>query len=188
MRLLAVDPGSSQSGFVVVDAESPESLYVLSSGTCLNEDMLSSEGIVRDHPGLDALVIEEITPFSAGAGISTRDTIFFSGRLYQLWNSVRPGPAQLVPRHRVRSVLGVPVKKSDGSIKRALEYRYGHPGGQKCTQCKGKAWVGRDHDPCPLCLDHPGMRTPRGILYGVTGHALQALALAVTYLSDTEKK
>lgn len=73
-RLLAIDPGNVESGFVIVDARN----WIQDKGIVPNEQMLD---IVRNWA--EDLMIEKITSYGMSVGQSIFETVFWAGRFYE---------------------------------------------------------------------------------------------------------
>jgi hypothetical protein len=106
-------------------------------------------------PDLPAeLVIEQIASFGMAVGAEVFETVFWTGRFYEAW----PGAStrHRLPRSAVKMHLCQTMRAKDSNIRQALADRFGGSG----------AW---------------GTKKAKGPLWGVTGHALAALAVAVTW-------
>lgn len=75
MKILAIDPGSSLSGYVIYETESK---VVLSFGKIANRKMLE---VIKEHKSI--CLIEKPDFVSMGAGKEVIDTIFWAGRMFQ---------------------------------------------------------------------------------------------------------
>jgi len=73
-KILAIDPGTTESGFVVWDGE-----QILDCGKIDNEAML--EYVATKN--YDTLLIEKIVSYGKSVGQTTFDTVFWCGRFYQ---------------------------------------------------------------------------------------------------------
>lgn len=129
MLLLAIDPGSKESGFVVWDGS-----RILHKGKMENPVIAA---IVRGN-GAECdtqLCIEKITLYQK-VNDDIFDTIIWSGRFIQVWtewNKAAPDPI-LITRTDIKSALlpGVPPKqRNDSAIRMALIDKLGAPGTKK---------------------------------------------------------
>ena len=115
--VLAIDPGSSKSAFVLWDGK--EILY---SGHRPNEDVIAILYAANEDAKVNpALAIESMVSIPQGGGKSICDTIWWSGRFYEAWQ----GKREMVPVHVIKKALGA---KNDLGIRTALIQRFGPPG------------------------------------------------------------
>ncbi|MCA9182055.1 MAG: hypothetical protein KDA51_11400 [Planctomycetales bacterium] len=187
INYFAVDPGNTESGWVFCrrNTDVLGGLDIIDSGIDKNEDLRRSMASSGSIP-TTRLLIE--TPKPQGMLMSSEmvDTIVHIGRFIQLW-STYGGRYSLVFRPHVKLHLCGRATAKDPNVTQALKDRFGGVsvavGGKKCTKCKGRGWLGRDHDNCDSC-DGSGWGVPKGPLYGITSHRWAALALAC-YFVDT---
>lgn len=152
MKLLAIDPGTEQSGWCVFDGEA-----VAASGVMPNAEMLIY--VQRGHFAINGhgLAIEMIASYGMPVGREVFETCLWIGRFVQAWH--RPDSVQLIYRRDVKLHLCGTAKAKDANIRQALLDRFPRTGGGKTPQ------VGTKGQPGPL--------------YGVSTHAWAALAVAV---------
>lgn len=157
-QILAIDPGTRESGYVVWDGAK-----VLESGVIGNESMLAA---IPRHlaTGVDILAIEQIGHYGLGmpAGKEVFDTCRWIGRYTQIWidRCISECPEKrdntyCILRPSIKTYLCGTPRAKDANVRQAIHDRLGKPGTKKQP----------------------------GITYGVTSHAIQALALAV-YVAD----
>lgn len=154
MRLLfAVDPGYEQSALVVYDGS-----RVLEHGTFANAALLQRiSDRVRKRSHL--MVIEQIASFGMPVGEEVFETVFWSGRFAQAWAGYHAEmPVDRLKRHAIKMHLCGQPRAKDGNIRQALIDRFG-PSKEKAI----------------------GRKATQGPLYGLSGDAWAALAVAVTY-------
>ena len=153
MRILAIDPGSAESGWLILADGRPER-----SGTSPNEQLVAA---LRHGAHADVVVIEQLAPrYGLQMGWATLDTARWVGR----FEEAAQQPVVLLRRSVILRHLGVvtsPRKgekrvSADSGVNQALRDRFG-----------GAAAKGTKAAPGPL--------------YGVTGDAWSALAVAVSY-------
>ena len=116
--ILAIDPGTKESGYVTWNGKNILSFGKISN--CLLWDIV----FIQNHP----VVIEEINPYTMGMAI--RDTILWSGQ-FEGAVKARCGQCYYIPRREVRKHLcdsGGP-KITDSVITQALVDRFAY--GQK---------------------------------------------------------
>lgn len=156
--VLAIDPGTRESGFVVWNGSK-----VIESGVAANDLMLRNIARLLAE-GSEILAIEQIGHYGRGmpAGKEVFDTCRWIGRFTQHWIDVcaekypdRWGNTYCVLRPSVKTHLCGTPRAKDPNVRQAVFDRLGKPGTK---------------------------REP-GVTYGVTSHAVQALALAL-YVSD----
>jgi hypothetical protein len=152
--VLAIDPGTTHSAWVVYEIGNSSPLRAFSAKT-------SNEQVLRDTFGsvefINTLVLERMvwygpkTPF----GAETIETIRWSGRFEQAFCGA--GNACWLTSQDVKKNLGVPRGLGDSGVMHALLDR----------------WGGRERA--------VGRKAEKGPLYGLSSHAWRALGLAVTY-------
>ncbi len=190
-QLLVIDPGPEKSGIVVVDSVFREdgTCDVLASGEpdtfsivdwvwnrCASVQSLHVED-ASELWELDGVVCEDIVSMGKMVGRSTFSTCKVIGRLQEAYRGVFGGDMPLISRRDVKTVLaggttlkgdkGARVKVTDAVISGIIKVRYPETGGGKTPS------VGTKGSPGPL--------------YGIKGHAWQALAVALTYLETKNR-
>lgn len=148
--IFAIDPGPTQSGWVVYDSG-----RVVEGGVMLNEEMLT---YLECQTRLCKLAIEMIASYGMAVGKEVFETCVWIGRFQQAWHA--PEKVQKVYRRDVKLHLCGTSKAKDANIRQALIDLYPATGGGKCPQ------IGTKGQPGPL--------------YGVSTHVWPALAVAVT--------
>jgi hypothetical protein len=121
MRILAIDPGTTESGLVLF-----EDGKIIDAGVHDNYDVLrwvKAGGAVM-------LAIETMQAnYAATVGASVIDTLIWVGRFKQAWRE--PDEALLISRQRVKDRLCGNVKAKDSGVRQALIDRLGPPGTKK---------------------------------------------------------
>ncbi|CAM2142644.1 conserved protein of unknown function [Pararobbsia alpina] len=148
--LLAIDPGTTQSGWVIV-----EDSRVMQSGVMPNPDMLN---FIDDCRFCDDMAIEMIASYGMAVGREVFETCVWIGRFIECFRD--PDLVRLVYRKDVKLHLCGTPRAKDANIRQALIDLYPATGGGKTPQI--------------------GTKSQPGPLYGVTSHAWPALAVAVT--------
>lgn len=120
MKILAVDPGTIQSGYVLFDGR------VLQSGVMPNEDVLR---IIADDRS-DMLAIERIVSYGNVVGDETFQTVHWAGRFQQAWAC--PDEVRLIRRLDVKKALGLMGSAKDKDVLAALLAQIG-PRGTKAA-------------------------------------------------------
>ena len=149
--LLAIDPGTEQSGFVVMDG-----FKVRDKGTVANDEILERcKYATTGNP--EWLVIEKVESFGMAVGATTFETVFWTGRFAEAFGidyTHRIGRKE-VKLHLCGKTVGV----NDSVIRQRLIDMYG-----------------------PEKSVAIGLKATPGPLYGVTKHAMQALAVGVVFI------
>lgn len=160
MKVLAIDPGPTESAFAVYDGDEAFGRKVS------NTEMLRvvADPIHELGSGgafIDAMAVEMVASYGMPVGAEVFDTCVFIGRLLECWSTVLPG--DLVFRREVKLHMCGVANAKDSNIRQAVIDRFG-----------GKSAIGKKKTP--------------GKLYGVSGDVWQALALAVTYYDKHVRK
>lgn len=142
MKILGIDPGPKESGYIIWDGKRAE------AGTMENEAL--KRYLHKTHL-LNAIAIERIRGYGQVAGNDTYETCEWIGRFDE---SAKAGGIKviLIPRKEIKNHLCGNTTTNDKYVRQALIDRLGEQGTKK--------------NPGPL--------------YGVSGHAWAALAVAVT--------
>ncbi|WP_019652248.1 hypothetical protein [Variovorax atrisoli] len=154
MIILALDPGTTQTGFVRYDGA-----RVAESGVMQNSDMLL---FLQNDARLEAqhLAIEMIASYGMAVGREVFETCRWIGRFQQAWHS--PDSVEFVYRREVKLHLCGTSKAKDANVRQALIDLFPATGGGKTPQ------IGTKGQPGPL--------------YGVSSHAWPALGVAMTVM------
>lgn len=158
MRLLAIDPGPTESAYVIYDTESrrPLAFAKLPSGELLY-------GLSGNDA--DDCAIEMVASYGMAVGAEVFDTCVWVGRFTERWlrhyTYIRQVP-RLVYRREVKLHICGDSRAKDSNVRQALIDRYG-----------GKAKA-------------IGLKASPGPLYGMTGDCWQALGVAIT-AAETEE-
>ena len=115
MKIIAIDPGTTESAYVVWDG-----VEVTRKGIIDNEVMLE---MLRDPPTLSCpMVIEQIRCYGMAIGATTLDTVFWSGRFWEAWK----GDKHLMPRLDVKKHICHNGAAKDSNILQALVDRFAY--------------------------------------------------------------
>ena len=198
MRVLAIDPGTTKSGWCLLEDGVPK------DWAWEDNREIASCLINIGYPQADVLVIEDVGHYGLPVGKDVFETVKWIGKFEQgfehfYWDeflrsedtgseSALPR-AVLIPRPEVLvNLCGKRQGANDSSVRQALIDRFGGNevavGGKKCQRCKGKGWFGPGRPACDECIDSTGWETAPGPLHGVSGHSWSALAVGVTYLDQ----
>lgn len=157
-RLLAIDPGNTDSAFVVIDTETRRPLHIGKPSNPVLLDLCASGAEV----GYDCVAIEMIASYGMPVGAEVFETCVWIGRFQQaLFCRV---PVSLVKRHPVKLHLCHSSQAKDSNIRQALVDRF----------ASGQPNHGK------------GTKSTPGWFYGFHADVWAAYALAV-YVADTQK-
>lgn len=112
-KVLAIDPGPTQSAYVVWDGNTIVAKYIDH-----NEKLIK---ILSDYPHTYyPLAVEKIVSYGMSVGESVFSTVFWAGRFCQAWN----GEHFLIPRLTVKQHLCHDSRAKDSNIRQALIDRF----------------------------------------------------------------
>jgi hypothetical protein len=125
MKLLAIDPGSEYSGYVIIDYNRK----IIDCGKVDNYTML--EIVSQTHENTTC-VMEKIACYGQAVGAYVFDTCTWSGRLLQRWYDVHQTEVHMILRREVKMCLcDKIVGINDAVIRRCLLDIYGEKGTKK---------------------------------------------------------
>ena len=162
-RILAIDPGSTQSAYLVYDTDAPLVFPQVFPGFGIKQN----EELRRDLAGIiipqfvasaKIMVLEQVEHYGTGmpVGKTIFDTCIWMGRFIESWG----GPYRLMPRREVKLHLCQSARGNDATVRAALMDRFG--------------------------TDPIGTKRRPGVLHGISKDIWSALALAVTYADHAE--
>ncbi len=126
--ILAIDPGTTESGWVILDG-----MRVVGAGVCPNADMLGMLRRAADAPdapgGVETLAIEMIASYGMSVGREVFETCVWIGRMQQTWRD--PESVRLVYRRDVKLHLCGSARAKDANIRAALIDLLGPAGTKK---------------------------------------------------------
>lgn len=137
MKILCIDPGTEESGWVILDG-----CKILASGVYPNETMLNR--VKSENYGeIGSLAIEMIASYGMAVGREVFETCVWIGRFKQAWRS--PDDVRLIYRRDVKLHLCGTTKAKDANVRQALIDLLG-PQGTKKSQgatygVKSHAWA-----------------------------------------------
>ncbi len=133
-RVFAIDPGTTKSGWVLLNGREVEQ-----AGVDDNNELLTW---VKHGQRCDLLAVEMIASMGMSVGQETFDTVRWIGRFQQAWRE--PESVRLVLRRDVKSFLCGSQRANDGNVRQALIDLIGPPGTKKvpgpCYGVKSHAW------------------------------------------------
>lgn len=159
VRTLAIDPGNSESAFVVIN----EDRRPLHFDKMPNRQLLAAIQAYRDEWKPDHVAIEMVASYGMAVGADVFETCVWIGRFYSHAEGWLLREPQLVKRSPVKLHHCGSLRAKDANITQALVDRFA-PGQPN----KGK-----------------GTKAEPGWFYGFRADIWQAYALAV-YVADTE--
>lgn len=151
MNVLAIDPGTNDSAWVVFNGR-----HIVEHAIESNEAMLArlSSGSWRTGH-IQAVVLEAIESFGMAVGREVFETVFWTGRFFECAQYRTLAPERMT-RRTVKLHLCQSARAQDSNIRAALIDRFG-----------GEAAIGRRKTPGPL--------------FGIKSHEWSAVAIAVTW-------
>jgi hypothetical protein len=153
MQILALDPGSAQTGWVLYDGERVRDCGVEENATLL-QFIVGFNDANRDK----TLAIEMIASYGMPVGREVFETCVWIGRFKQAWHA--PEAVRLVYRKDVKLHLCGSPRAKDPNVRQALIDLFPATGGGATPQI--------------------GTKAKPGPLYGVSTHAWPALGVAIT--------
>jgi len=120
MNLLAIDPGSSESAYVLWDGA-----RLIEYGKVTNAGML---GIIRRPVSASCCVIEQVASYGMPVGAEVFETVYWSGRFAEAFCAER---VDRMPRLKVKMHLCHDSRAKDANIRQALTDRLGTRGTKK---------------------------------------------------------
>ena len=167
---LGIDPGQTHSGVVLLRNPLNAERFCEYSDLFENNRLLDyiKSAILTMEAG--AIVIEDIAPTMVPLGHALADTLRWIGRFHErslMCNESRVETkcrVELITRPKVRAILGV---KDDAGTRQMVLSMFRPCGGGNVPQV--------------------GVKKRPGPLYGVTGHAWQAMAVLMAYYYQTQR-
>lgn len=154
--ILAIDPGTEQSAYVVYSLAAGAPGGIVRKGTLSNRDTLAV--IEYESEISTSCVIEMVASYGMAVGREVFETVYWIGRFADRWEQRSGIAADRRVRRDVKMHLCHNNSAKDANIRAALIDKFG-PGKEKA--------IGKKASPGPL--------------YGVAGDEWAALALAVTF-------
>jgi hypothetical protein len=151
MPVIAIDPGTNVTGFVVMEEKE-----IATFGVVDNDEMLKL--LSKDFRFCDSMAYEMIASYGMPVGAEVFSTCVWIGRFIQVFGHEKSHP---VFRKDVKMHLCGTTKAKDGNIRQAIIDMYEGIGGGKIKQ------IGTKKQPGPL--------------YGVTTHIWPAIGVGMTF-------
>jgi hypothetical protein len=154
--ILAIDPGTVQSAWVLYAGGLPVAFGIWSNADLLDALRSGAPTYAAFEPAV--AVIEQVASYGMPVGAEVFETVRWSGRFEE---ALHPTPVVLLPRMAVKMHLCGNSRAKDANIRRALLDKFGGP------SFDPKVAVGTKKAPGPL--------------YGIHADLWAALAIAVTF-------
>ncbi|CAB4218380.1 hypothetical protein UFOVP1596_18 [uncultured Caudovirales phage] len=122
MKILAIDPGTTESAYVVWDGQ-----LIHAKGKIINADL---KGLLH-HCEANVMAVEMIASYGMPVGKEVFETCLFIGKLLERWEALERLPAELIYRKDIKIHHCGSMKAKDGNIRQALIDRFGVPGTKK---------------------------------------------------------
>jgi hypothetical protein len=161
MKILAIDPGTTESAYVIMDRETYKPLEF---GKIDNEQLMLNIQDWNNSNHIDKSCIEMISSYGMAVGKEIFETVFWIGRFYEELNNDNE-PTRIY-RKDVKMNLCNTTRAKDGNVMQALidRFAYNVPNRGKGYK-KSPAWF-----------------------YGFKADIWQAYALGVSYLDSVENE
>lgn len=122
MSILAIDPGTDQSAFIVWDGRATKTGFVP------NAELLA---MIRHRWDLfESVAVEMVACYGMPVGREVFETCLVIGRILEICDSI-PTPARLVYRRDIKLHLCGSARAKDGNVRQALIDKHGAPGTKK---------------------------------------------------------
>lgn len=154
MVLFSIDPGTVESGCVLFNSENME---VVEAGVIGNEELLQ----LSAWDNADIICIEMVASYGQAVGKTTFETVLWIGRFVQMAVDRDKEYKLLYKKKDINPTLCFSSNVKDTHIRQAILDMFPATGGGSVPQ--------------------KGTKAQPGPLYGVSSHAISALAVALTY-------
>ncbi len=170
MKLLAIDPGPNQSGWVVTDGTViPE---IIDFGITETVDLVSmiDAAVVfgKRRPDDYYMAIETVASYGMAVGESVFETCFQIGKLLHAFGGASEKSCTKIYRKDVKICLCHNMRAKDKNIRQAILDLYPKTGGGKIPQI--------------------GVKKQPGPLFGVSSHVWAAIGVAITWANQRKIK
>lgn len=123
MLILSIDPGPTESAWVLYDATEKRLVEFAKE-----DNQVVASNINRLRTDCDHLAIEMIASYGMPVGAEVFETCVWIGRFVERWGGYGWTP---IKRHAVKTHLCHDSRAKDGNIRQALIDRFGPPGTKK---------------------------------------------------------
>ena len=158
MAILAIDPGTNQSAWVLMP--NMQGSAVINREIEANEVLLQRLRSGWFHGLAHYLALEMVASYGMPVGREVFETVLWSGMFLEAWTAPGGAPYRLIYRREVKLHLCGSERAKDSNIRQAILDLYPRTGGGKTPQ------VGTKKNPGPL--------------YGVSRDLWAALAVGIT--------
>lgn len=155
MKILGIDPGTEQSGFVIYDTDNHS---IIEKGITNNNEIIN---ILSDDYSYDEVAIEMIASYGMPVGKETFETVYWIGRFFQQAKSNGKDVFRYYKKTDINPSICFNPNVKDAMIRRAVLDMFPKTGGGS------EPSVGTKKNP--------------GKLYGISSHMFPALAVALTH-------
>lgn len=156
MKILGIDPGTTQSGFVIYDTISHS---VPEKGIINNEAILDI--LDSDDYEFDEVAIEMVASYGMPVGKETFETVYWIGRFAERVESKGKVAVRYYKKTDINPTICFNSNVNDAMIRRALLDMFPKTGGGSEPTI--------------------GTKKQKGALYGFNSHMYPALAVALTH-------
>lgn len=164
MKILAIDPGTTKSAYVVLDKNN---FALLDYGIVSNQEMLTVISRVARTLVAWHCVVEMVESYGMAVGKTVFETVYWTGRFCERWDMAWGGSTRIY-RRDVKKHLCNSMRAKDANVRQALIDMYPATGGGKIPQ------IGTKKNPGPL--------------YGVSADVWAALGVGVTYAAKLDTR
>lgn len=154
MRILGIDPGTTESGWVIYDTENHS---IIDKGIDENETV----DLTVINKESDAVAIEMVASYGMPVGKETFETVYWIGRFAEMAISLSKGVYRYYKKTDINPSICFNSKANDSIIRRALLDMFPKTGGGSEPSI--------------------GTKKQQGPLYGFNSHMYPALAVALTH-------
>ena len=116
-RIIAIDPGTEQSAYVVLQAGEPLTWAIVPNDALLR--------MVRTELAETIIAVEQIESFGMAVGREVFETVKLTGRIQEIVSHASHCDLVWIPRRKVKLHLCGNMKAKDPNIRQALIDRYG---------------------------------------------------------------
>lgn len=127
MSLLAIDPGTSESAWILYNKGKILHSRIENNEQVLNILLNPIKMLGCDGAGIKYLAIEKIESYGMAVGASVFETVFWTGRFVQAWT----GQSYRIPRKHIKMHLCQSMRAKDANIRQVLIDKLGPPGTKK---------------------------------------------------------
>ena len=154
MKILGIDPGTTESGWVIYDTENHS---IIDNGISENNETIE----LIDTMDFDVMAIEMVASYGKPVGKETFETVYWIGRFAEKARSFGICVERYYKKTDINPAICFNSNVKDAMIRRALLDMFPKTGGGK------EPSVGTKKQP--------------GALYGINSHMFPALAVALTH-------